>query len=104
MTTNTPAAATQVTHPGAATARTILQAVAGSILTGATIVAALAVFAPQFLAAIADILPAEWLAWATGAVAAIGAFAGALARVMAIPGVNAWLTTVKLGAAGKHES
>jgi protein-S-isoprenylcysteine O-methyltransferase Ste14 len=103
MTTSTPTAPTQVTHPGAATARTILQAVAGAILTAATVVATLAVFAPQFLTAIADILPPEWLAWATGAVAAIGAFAGALARVMAIPGVNAWLTTVKLGAAGKHE-
>jgi hypothetical protein len=103
MTIETQTAPTQVTHPGAATARTILQSVAGAVLAAASFVAVLAVFAPQLLEAIADVLPPEWLAWATGAVAAIGAFAGALARVMAIPGVNAWLTRLKLGAAGKHE-
>ena len=90
--------ANQVTRPWQATLRTVLQTVAGIILGTAAFVAALAVMAPQFLDAVAAILPAEWLAWATGAVAAIGAFAGALARVMAIPGVNDWLTKLKLSA------
>jgi hypothetical protein len=102
--TTTPLTPTQVAYPGAAVLRTILQTVAGVILGAASVTAVVAVFAPQFLEAVATILPPEWLAWATGAVATIGALAGAFARIMAIPGVNAWLTTVKLGAAGKHEA
>jgi protein-S-isoprenylcysteine O-methyltransferase Ste14 len=98
MTTTIPTPATQVTRPWTATFRTILQTVAGAILGAAGIVAALAILAPQFLAAIADVLPPEWLAWATAAVATIGALAGAFARVMAIPGVNEWLTKIKLAA------
>lgn len=104
MTTVSPTTPTQVAHPGAAAARTVLQAVAAVILGAASFVAVLAVLAPQFLTAVADVLPPEWLAWATSVVVTIGALAGAFARIMAIPGVNAWLTTVKLGAAGKHEA
>ncbi|WP_104127996.1 hypothetical protein [Cryobacterium sp. Y57] len=89
---------TQVARPWTATARTVLQAVAGAILGAAALVAAVAVLAPQFLEAVAAILPPEWLAWATGAVATIGAVAGAFARIMAIPGVNEWLTKIKLAA------
>jgi hypothetical protein len=96
---------TQVTYPWAATARTVLQSVAGVILGASAFVAGLAILAPQFLVAVADILPPEWLAWATGAVATIGALAGAFARIMAIPGVNAWLTKVKLSASpAKHSA
>lgn len=95
---------TQVAYPWTATARTVAQTVAGVILGGSAVVATIAVLAPQFLAAVAVILPPEWLAWATGAVATIGALAGAFARIMAIPGVNAWLTRIKLSAApGAHE-
>jgi len=93
---------TQVAYPGAATIRTILQTVSGVILGAAAVVATIAVLAPQFLAAVADILPPSWLAWATGAVATIGALAGAFARIMAIPGVNEWLTKVRLSAEPKH--
>jgi protein-S-isoprenylcysteine O-methyltransferase Ste14 len=89
---------TQVARPWTATARTALQAVAGAILGAAALVAAVAVLAPQFLEAVAAILPPEWLAWATAAVATIGAVAGAVARIMAIPGVNEWLTKIKLAA------
>lgn len=92
---------TQVAYPWAATLRTILQTVAGLILGAAAFVTVLATLAPQFLAAIADLLPPEWYAWAVGAVAFIGALSGALARIMAIPGVNEWLTRIKLGATPK---
>ena len=89
---------TQVSRPWLTTSRTILQTVAGVILGSAAVVAAVAVLAPQVLDAVAAILPPEWLAWATGAVATIGAVAGAFARIMAIPGVNEWLTKIKLSA------
>ena len=89
---------TQVARPWTATFRTILQTVAGSILGSVVVVAAIATVAPQILDAVAAVLPPAWLAWATGAVGVIGALAGAFARVMAIPGVNEWLTKLKLAA------
>jgi ADP-ribosylglycohydrolase len=98
MTTTIPTPATQVTRPWTAAFRTILQTVAGAILGSVVVVAAIATVAPQILDAVAAVLPPAWLAWATGAVATIGALAGAFARVMAIPGVNAWLTKLKLAA------
>ncbi|TFC59395.1 MULTISPECIES: hypothetical protein [unclassified Cryobacterium] len=102
MTNTTP---TQLAYPWTATARTIAQTVAGVILGGSAVIATIAVLAPQFLAAVADILPPTWLAWATGAVATIGALAGAFARIMAVPGVNDWLTKIKLSATpAKHEA
>lgn len=94
---------TQVAYPWTATARTIAQTVAGVIIGASTFIAGFAILAPQFLAAVADILPREWLLWASGAVATVGALAGAVARIMAIPGVNEWLTKIKLSAApAKH--
>lgn len=94
---------TQVAYPWTATARTIAQTVAGVIIAASTFIAGFAVLAPQFLAAVADILPPEWFAWASGAVVTIGALAGAVARIMAIPGVNTWLTKIKLSATpAKH--
>ena len=88
----------QIARPWQATIRTVLQTVAGVILGAATVIATIAILAPQFLEAVAAILPPEALAWATGAVATIGALAGAFARIMAIPGVNEWLTKIKLAA------
>lgn len=99
MTTTTP---TQILHPWIATLRTLLAIVAGSVVAIFGFITALTVFAPQFLAAIAAILPPEWLAWATAAVATLGAVSAAITRIMAIPGVNAWLTKIRLGAAGQH--
>lgn len=72
--------------------RTILQVAASGILGLVTFVAGLAVFAPQFVTALEPILPADWYVWLLGAVTFISLLAGALARVMAIPGVNEWLT------------
>lgn len=93
---------TQIAFPWSATLRTILQTVSGLILGAWAIITVAAVLAPQLLAAIGDLLPPEWAAWAVGAVAFIGALAGAFARVMAIPGVNDWLTKIKLGATPRH--
>lgn len=90
---------TQVAYPWRATLRTILQTVAGVVLGLASAIAAVAVLAPQFLAALAEILPPEWYAYAVTAVAFIGLLAGTVTKIMAIPGVNVWLTKWKLGAA-----
>lgn len=95
---------TQILHPWIATLRTILAIVAGAVVTIFTFIAAFAVFAPQLLAAVAAILPPEWLAWATAAVATLGAIAGAITRIMAIPGVNEWLAKIRLGASGQHSA
>lgn len=73
--------------------RTALQVTASVLLGLVTFVAGLAVLAPQFLAALEAILPPSWYAWAAAAVALIGTLAGVLAKIMAIPAVNEWLTT-----------
>jgi sugar phosphate permease len=97
MNTTPNTTATQIAHPWVATSRTILQTLAGTILAFTSFTAGLAVFAPQLLAAIIDVLPVNWAAYATGAVAVISAFAGATARVMAIHGVNDFLTKIWFG-------
>lgn len=91
-------APTQVVFPWKATARTVVQSVAGVLLGAVSIIGTVNIFAPQVLVAVVDVLPAEWAVWATGAVAFIGVLSGAVARVMAIPGVNEWLKKVALGA------
>ncbi|WP_162819107.1 hypothetical protein [Leifsonia aquatica] len=65
--------------------RTVVQAVIAGV---PTIVAIIGVVADQW--------PAEWLVAAAGVAVAIQ---GALARIMAIPDVDAWLTGVGLGSA-----
>lgn len=82
---------TQILHPWITTARTILQTLVGAILWLITVVIVLATVAPQILDALAAVLPPEWLAWLAGAIAFLGALAGALTRIMAIPQVNALL-------------
>jgi sugar phosphate permease len=102
MSTTLNTTATQIAHPWVATGRTILQTTAGGILAFASFTAGLAVFAPQLLAAIVDVLPANWAAYATGAVTVISTFAGATAHVMAIPGVNEYLTKIHLGVVAEN--
>lgn len=77
--------------------RTIVQVIVGTA-------GALGVFvlvAPQVLDAVADVLPASWVAWAAGIIATAAAISAALSRVMAIPAVDAWLKTLGLGSAPK---
>lgn len=64
--------------------RTVVQAIIAGV---PTVVAIIGVVADQW--------PAEWLVAAAGIAVAIQ---GALARIMAIPGVDAWLTGLGLGA------
>jgi hypothetical protein len=71
---------------------------AGQVLVAvATVFGAVAVIAPQVLAAVADVLPGSWVVWLTGAIAFVAAIAAALARVMALPVVNTWLTALGAG-------
>lgn len=77
--------------------RTMFEVILSIIVTLALAVIALGSFAPDVLAALAEVLPAEGYAWLAGIVAAIVALSGALARIMAIPAVNAFLTRFGLG-------
>lgn len=70
-------------------------------VTLAGILAAAVVVAPQILTALADVLPGPVVAWATGAIAAAAAVSAALARLMAIPAVDAWLKKIGLGSSPK---
>lgn len=67
-------------------------------------VGVLQVVAPQVLDAVRDVLPASWVAWLAGAFAFVIAVAGALAKLMAIPIVNRWLTRVHAGSVPKAKA
>ncbi|MGO1267097.1 MAG: hypothetical protein ACTMIY_10735 [Microbacterium gubbeenense] len=75
--------------------RTAVQVIVG-------VAGALGVFvlvAPQVLDAVADVLPASWVAAAAAFIAGAAAISAALSRVMAIPAVDAWLKRIGLGSA-----
>ena len=80
-------------------ARRALRTAVQVVVTLAGILAGFVVVAPQVLEAVADVLPASWVAWAAGVIAAAAAISAALARVMAIPTVDRWLTRIGLGSA-----
>lgn len=84
---------TQQTHPGRASWRTAAQTVISVVLV-------LGVVAPLVAAILHDelggYLPDAWLAWVVGAAAVLAAVSAALARVMAIPAVDAWLRHIGL--------
>ena len=63
-----------------------------------------AVVLPQIISALG--LPADGplYAWLIGAAGVVTAVAVGLSRVMAIPAVNAWLTTVGLGSVPKSQA
>jgi len=86
---------TQVAHPWITTARTVLQVIVSVVLWLVAAVLTLAAVAPQILEAVAEVLPPEWLAWLSGAVAFLGLLAGAITRIMAIPQVNDLLGRLK---------
>lgn len=77
--------------PNKRVVRTVLQSIAGFILAAAAGLGIFQIVAPQVLDAIRDLLPPTWYAWLVGFIAAVGVVAGALAKVMAIPQVDAWL-------------
>lgn len=88
-------APTQVKYPWKATLRTVVQVGIPTVLT-------LCVVIPQVIDAILDgfgeQLPPEFVGWMLGASALVTTLAGVLARIMAIPAVNAVLTKIGLGA------
>ncbi|MFZ4894626.1 hypothetical protein ACL9RL_09265 [Plantibacter sp. Mn2098] len=83
--------------------RTFLQTVAGTLAGVATFVGILAAFAPQFLEAIREILPEDWYAGGLLVVAFIGTLAAVLAKVMALPLVNTFLTKFGAGSVPKSK-
>lgn len=46
-----------------------------------------------------DVLPEGWLRWTVTAATLVAAGAGAVARIMAIPSVDAWLTRLGVSSA-----
>ena len=88
---------TQVAHPLKASVRTAVQ-------TFVPLIIALMLAGPDIVEAFADV-PTEGAAWASLAGIAVGlaAVAGALARVAAIPAVNAFLIRLGLGTGVEKE-
>ncbi|MDQ8040530.1 hypothetical protein RDI86_01530 [Cellulosimicrobium sp. XJ-DQ-B-000] len=89
---------TQQAHPVRASWRTATQTVISVILV-------LGVVAPIVAAILHDelgeYLPEAWLAWVVAAGAVLAAVSAALARIMAIPAVDAWLRHLGLSSTPK---
>jgi len=77
--------------------RTVLQTIASALVTLAGLAGFLVLFAPQLLEALREILPPSWYGWGVVAIGVIGTISGVLAKVMAIPAVNAFLTRFGVG-------
>lgn len=92
------ATSTQQAHPGRASWRTAAQTIISVILV-------LGVVAPIVAAILHDelgeYLPEAWLAWVVAAGAVLAAVSAALARIMAIPAVDAWLRHLGLSSTPK---
>jgi hypothetical protein len=88
---HTPAITTQQAVPSRATWRTVVQTVVSAVLV-------LGIILPIVVGIIDEelggYLPDGWVAWLYGAAALVAAIAGALARIMAIPAVDAFLERV----------
>lgn len=80
-------------------AQRVLRTIAAAVVGFSTALAVFVVVAPQVVAAVADVLPASWVAWALSFIAGAAALSGAITRVMAIPAVDAWLKKIGLGSA-----
>lgn len=89
---------TQRAYPGRASWRTAVQNVLSVILV-------LGIVAPIVAAILRDELgehlPDAWLAWVLAAGATLAAVSAALARIMAIPAVDAWLRHLGLSSTPK---
>lgn len=86
-----PQTPTQVVFPWRAAVRTAVQAfLAFATLTAVTL--------PILTPFLADYLPDEWVAWLIAAGVFVSALAGVVARIMALPQLQAFLSSVGLGA------
>lgn len=82
--------------------RTALAVLVSGASTFAAAVLTLQLVAPDILTELAKILPASWIAWLTATLATLVVVASVITRIMAIPGVNEWLTKVGLGSVPKR--
>lgn len=95
------AASTQQAYPARAAVRTILANVVAVVITlGVVVPAVVAVFGDGMGAYV----PPEVQAWLVGAGAFIAALAGTLTRIMAIPGVDAWLKRLGISSSPEPET
>ena len=85
----------KVWYPWQRVIRTAVQV----FLAVATILATVAVVAPQIIDALADVLPGPVLAWLTAATVVVATLSAALSRVMLIPQVNEFLQKFGAGTA-----
>ena len=92
-------AITQSQYPWKATLRTIVQVGIPALIT---LVGVLPLIIQAVLDELGEQLPPGVRLWLLGAAALLTSVAAALARVMAIPAVNAWLTRLGLGATPKQ--
>ncbi|ODA89733.1 hypothetical protein ATY41_03405 [Leifsonia xyli subsp. xyli] len=79
-----------IIHTGQRVLRTIIQAGIPAFLTFAVIL-------PQVIDALGLPVTSKVYLWLVGLAAAITGIAAALTRIMAIPTINRWLTTIGLG-------
>jgi hypothetical protein len=86
---------TQVAYPWRASLRTGLALLAPALIVLATILT-------MVTETYADLLPAEVTLWLAGAVAFLTSTSVLINRIMNIPGVDAFLTKIGLGAAPKE--
>ncbi|WP_424446463.1 hypothetical protein [Microbacterium sp. CH-015] len=93
-----PRTTTQTAYPWKATLRTIVQVGVPAVIT---LVGVLPLIIQVVLDELGEQMPEGLRLWLLGAAALLTAVAAALARVMAIPAVNAWLTRLGLGATPK---
>lgn len=77
--------------------RTLVQVGIPAFLTFALVL-------PQIIAALGLPVDGPVYLWLIGAAGVVTAVAGALSHVMAIPAVNAWLTSIGLGSVPKSEA
>lgn len=96
-----PTLPTQSAHPGRASWRTVVQNVIAAVIT-------LGVVLPIAVEIVGDdlgaYLPPEVTGWLIAGAAFVAALAGALARVMAIPAVDQWLTHIGLSSRPKSDA
>lgn len=91
-----------VPFPAQRIIRTVIQTTAAVLLSSVACITTASLIAPQLLEAIRELLPDDVYAWAAAAVATTAAISAALARIMAIPGVNHFLTRLSAGSAPRH--
>ncbi|HEY8591190.1 MAG TPA: hypothetical protein VIL55_16705 [Naasia sp.] len=94
MITPTPQTPTQVRYPWKAAARTAIQA----FLSFAGL---LAVTLPIALPFLAEYLPPSWIGFLVAAGVFVAGLAAVIARIMALPQLQTFLTSIHLGATPK---